>query len=231
MGLYSQQLLDLKALRDKIGQIDDHYRQFMAINHRGKCPFCGITDMLGVYHSKREAYDHYLPKGIYPFNSINFRNLVPACHYCNSSYKLAQDPAYSSKDPAGATHRRKSFYPYTTAGHNIEISIDLSNPDIDNLTASDVQLTFGPTAISEELDAWQDVYGIEERYQAKCCSNDAKDWLEQIRIFRDEHGIDPEAAIATIRQQANKDLIANSNFLKAAFLEGCNRLGIWGSDL
>lgn len=104
-------------------------------------------------------------------------------------------------------------------------------PDVDNLTASGVQLTFGPSAISEELDAWQDVYGIEERYQAKCCSNDAKDWLEQIRIFRDEHGIDPEDAIATIRRQANNDLIANSNFLKAAFLEGCNRLGIWDSDL
>ncbi len=27
--------------------------------------------------SNPEAYDHYLPKSLYPFNSINFRNLVP----------------------------------------------------------------------------------------------------------------------------------------------------------
>ena len=88
-GLYSQQLLDLAALREKIGQIDEHYQAFMQVNTTGKCPFCGITDMLCVYHTKREAYDHYLPKGLYPFNSINFKNLVPACHYCNSP--LCQD--------------------------------------------------------------------------------------------------------------------------------------------
>ena len=229
-GLYSQQLLNLKALRDKIGQIDDHYQVFMTVNDKGKCPFCGITDMLGVYHTKREAYDHYLPKGIYPFNSINFRNLVPACHYCNSSYKLSRDPAFRPKDPVGATRRRKFFYPYATAIHKIEISIDFSTLDIDHLTASDVQLTFGPSAISEELNSWQDVYGIEERYKAKCCSNDAKDWLEQVRILRDEHGIELEAALANVRRQAKKDSTANSNFLKAAFLECCHRIGMWNSS-
>ena len=61
--------------------------------------------MKGTHHSKREAYDHYLPKVLYPFNSINFRNLAPACHECNSTYKLGKDPAHN---PAG---RRKAFNP------------------------------------------------------------------------------------------------------------------------
>jgi hypothetical protein len=225
-GLYSQDLLDLAALKEKIGQIDNHYHAFMAVNKEGKCPFCGLIDLLGVYHTKREAYDHYLPRGLYPFNSINFRNLVPACHCCNSSYKLSQDPAFTPKDPVRSASRRKVFYPYAAPSHKVEITIDLSTPDVEQLTPCDVQLTFGPSAIHEELETWKDIYGIEERYKAKCCSNDAKDWLEQVRILHDS-GKNPQESLAMVRQQAEKDPIANSNFLKIAFLEGCYRIGIW----
>ena len=72
-GLYSQELLKLAAFKHKIGDLDDHYQNFMRENSIGKCPFCGIADMHGIYHSKREAYDHYLPKSLYPFNSINLK--------------------------------------------------------------------------------------------------------------------------------------------------------------
>lgn len=226
-GLYSQQLLDLAALREKIGDIDEHYKAFMVVNKIGKCPFCGIADMQGIYHSKREAYDHYLPKGLYPFNSINFRNLVPACHHCNSTYKTSKDPAYMPKDPAGATYRRKVFYPYANPGRNIEVTIGLGKPDIDHLVFDDIQLAFGPPALNEEIETWKDVYGIEERYKAKCCSGDAKDWLEQIRILKDAHGIDPGVSLNTLQQQTGKAPFANCNFLKKAFLEGCQNIGLF----
>jgi len=228
-GLYSGQLLNLAALREKIGQIDEHYQAFMQVNKPPKCPFCGITDMLGVYHTKREAYDHYLPKALYPFNSINFKNLVPACHYCNSSYKTTQDPSYSPKDPAGEINRRKAFYPYANVTHTIELTVDLATSDVDHMTAEDVTLTFGPVAVNEEIDTWREIYGIDERYKAKLCSNDAKDWLEQARIMRDRGGIDPAAWLALVQEQADKDPVANSNFLKKAFLEGVQRTGLFGS--
>lgn len=220
-GLYSQQLLDLAALREKIGQIDEHYQTFMQVNTTGKCPFCGLGDIKGVHHTRREAYDHYLPKALYPFNSINFRNLAPACHECNSTYKLSKDPAHN------AAGRRKAFYPYTTGASPIEITVDLNTPDVDRLTPADIQLTFGPAAVHEEIETWKEVYGIDERYKAKCCDSDAKDWLEQLRILRDAHGIAPDASLATVQQQTAKAPIANSNFLKQAFLEGCQRAGLF----
>jgi 5-methylcytosine-specific restriction endonuclease McrA len=220
-GLYSQQLLDLAALREKIGQIDEHYQAFMQTNTTGKCPFCGLGDIKGVHHTRREAYDHYLPKALYPFNSINFRNLAPACHECNSTYKLSRDPAHN------VAGRRKAFYPYTSVDHGIEITVDLNNPDIDRLTPADIQLTFGPDAVHEEVETWKEVYGIDERYKAKCCDGDAKDWLEQLRILRDAHGITPNASLATVQQQTAKAPVANSNFLKRAFLEGCQRAGLF----
>jgi len=90
-------------------------------------------------------------------------------------------------------------------------------------------LNSAPAALSEQIATWKEVYGIEERYKAKCCSGDAKDWLEQIRVLRDEYGIDPAASLISLRQQIEKAPFANSNFLKIAFLEGCDRVGILSS--
>ena len=79
------------------------------------------------------------------------------------------------------------------------------------------------------MNSWKDVYGIEERYKAKCCSVDAKDWLEQIRILLDEHGMNPEITLTTLQQQTEKAQFANNNFLKKAFLEGCQRAGLFNT--
>lgn len=181
----------------------------------------GLGDIKGVHHTRREAYDHYLPKALYPFNSINFRYLAPACHECNSTYKLSKDPAHN------AAGRRKAFYPYATGAHGIEITIDFDTLDVDRLTPADIQLTFGPAAVHEEIETWKEVYGIDERYKAKCCDSDAKDWLEQLRILRDAHGITPDASLAIVQQQTAKAPVSNSNFLKQAFLEGCQRAGLF----
>jgi hypothetical protein len=230
-GLYSQQLLGLSALREKVGEIDDHYHEFVKVNNLGKCPFCGISKMHGQYNTKREAYDHYLPKGLYPFNSINFHNLAPACQHCNSRYKLSQDPAFTPKDPVRKRSRRKVFYPYSTSNYKIEITIDLSKPNIDNLNPSNIQLTFGPSAIKEEIESWKDIYSIEERFKAECCyPHGGKYWLEELRIQCDNYNIETDVALATVQQVSENNPFAESNFLKVAFLEGCHRIGMWKSN-
>lgn len=219
-GLYSQKLLGLKALREIIGEIDEHYKAFMQVNTSGKCPFCGLGDIKGVHHTRREAYDHYLPKALYPFNSINFRNLAPACHECNSTYKLSKDPAHNA---AGS---RKAFYPYATSDHCIEIEIDLDMKNLDRLSPSDIQLSLGPATIHEEIETWKDVYGIDERYKGKCCSeSDGKYWLEQVLDEWKEDGRSPEDYLNTLNRLAAKSPLADSNFLKIAFLKGCQRAG------
>lgn len=110
-----------------------------------------------------------LARALYLFNSINFRNLAPACHECNNTYKISKDPAHN---PTG---RRKAFNPYDAAGHTIQIQVTLQHADIDKLMPTDITLQFGPAALAEEIDTWKDVYGIEERYKAKLCGeNDGK---------------------------------------------------------
>jgi hypothetical protein len=227
-GLYSQSLLDLVALRAKIGDIDDHYKTFVQINTAGKCPFCGINDLLGEYHSKREAYDHYLPKALYPFNSINFKNLVPACHHCNSSYKASKNPAYILKDPAGVAKRRAVFYPYTTTPYAIELQVTLQHADVSKLACADINLQFGPVALGEKIDTWKDVYGIEERYKAKLSAeNDGKYWLTQVLDEWREDGRDPADFLTTLERQAQVRPYAECNFLKKPFLDACRQAGLF----
>lgn len=227
-GLYSPSLLNLAALRAKIGDIDDHYQTFVQTNEVGKCPFCGINDLLGANHIPREAYDHYLPKAIYPFNSINFMNLMPACHHCNSSYKTSKDPAYIPKDPTRLVHRRAFFYPYTTAPHTIDIHIALCTSDIEKLAPEDIVITFGPAAADEKIETWKDVYGIEERYKAKLCSkNDGKYWLTQVLDEWKEDDRMPADFLRTLARQTDKKPYAECNFLKKPFLDACCNNGLF----
>ena len=222
-GLYSKELLGLAVLRNKIGQIDDHYQTFMQEkeNKTGKCPFCGLGDIKGVHHSKREAYDHYLPKSLYPFNSINFRNLVPTCHECNSTYKLSKDPAHH------ASGRRKAFYPYASTPAQITLTIKLNGSDADQLTPDDIQLSIDCDGAEEEIATWKEIYGIEERYKAKCCSDsDGKYWLTQVLDEWQEDGRYPIDYLNTLNRQATRNPFADCNFLKKAFLEGCERAGL-----
>lgn len=224
--LYSN--LDIAALKAKIGNIDDHYNAFVQANKQGKCPFCGINDLLGEYHSKREAYDHYLPKAIYPFNSINFKNLVPACHHCNSSYKTTKNPAYTPKDPTKSTYRRAFFYPYTTEPHSIELKIELHKIDIANLEPADMTLKYGPSINNEKIETWKDVYAIDERYKAKLCAeNDGFYWYTQVMDEWKEDGREPAQFLSTLTRQTQQKPYAECNFLKKPFLDACQQLGIF----
>jgi hypothetical protein len=222
-GLYSQSLLGLATLRAKIGDIDDHYKNFVQTNKVEKCPFCGMSDLLGPNHIPRDAYDHYLPKALYPFNSINFHNLVPACHHCNSSYKTSKDPAYS---PAG---RRKAFYPFAAVAQAIDIQVTLQHSAIENLKPADVQMQFGPAAITEEIETWKDVYGIEERYKAKFCG-ESMYWLRQVLEECQAYDKQPADILAMRAQQAQSRPYADCNFLRKPFLDACRRKGILNGE-
>jgi len=224
-SLYSQELLGLTALKKHIGDLKEHYDQFVTVNIVGKCPFCGMTDLKSVYHSKREAYDHYFPKSIYPFNSINFRNLAPACHECNSTYKSTKDPAFKPKDKRKPGYPRKAFYPYSKKTNCVTVSVTLSHCDLANLKADDVHLSFAPAAAKEEIETWIDVYGIEERYRAKFCDGDARAWLESFRIFNRLTNMSPQQFVVAVNDEFTMNPFANLQFLKKAFVDALHRQG------
>jgi hypothetical protein len=235
-NIYSQELLNLVAVRAKIGEIDDHYKAFQHANS-GRCPFCGLGELLGPNHGPREAYDHYLPKALYPFNSINFHNLVPACHHCNSSYKGSKDPAHSPKGVNGQQVRRKLFYPFALQPWHIDLQVSLKPDATEHLQPGDITLDFGPAELTEQIETWKDVYGIEERYRAKLCGEDARDWLEQAltqQRWHDESqgakGRPASAYLQEIAEYTYKRPWANANFLKHGFLQACAAAGMFQAE-
>lgn len=226
--LYSPKILGLAALRAKIGDIDAHYQAFVTVNKAGKCPFCGIADLLSEYHERREAYDHYLPQALFPFNSINFHNLVPACHHCNSSYKAVKNPAYTCKDPTQNTQRRKAFYPYASTAYAIELRLNLAHTDITQLEPDHVRIDFGPAEFGQEIDTWKDVYGIDERYKAKLCvENDGRYWFAAAMDEWRELGRPPAEYLRAVALHTQKNPFAECNFLKKPFLEACEKMGMF----
>lgn len=73
------------------------YNAYMLAEKLGSntCLYCNrsftLTLQKGNDRIVRPEFDHFLPKSRYPFFSLSFYNLIPACHICNSNLKLASD--------------------------------------------------------------------------------------------------------------------------------------------
>jgi hypothetical protein len=154
---YAFELLESLEIRQK------HYNIIYNLIESRICPFCGDENFttLGSQGSRREALDHYLLKDSYPFAAANLRNLVPMGYKCNSQYKNTKDLLYKSDGT-----RRRAFDPYD---HNttITVSLDNSQPFAGkkgelNSPLPQWQIDFGSN--SEEIDTWNDVFYIRDRY-------------------------------------------------------------------
>jgi hypothetical protein len=95
--------------------------------------------------------------------------------------------------------------------------------DWTNIQPANIELQIRPDELREELDTWLDVYGIDERYKAKCCAeNDGKYWIEQVLDECQNDGRTPEQIFNTLARQAKLKPYADVNFLKFPLLEACN---------
>jgi hypothetical protein len=218
-----EHVLHLKAVTSHVGKIDAHYIAFVTENREGKCPYCGYNDIKGRHTTRREAYDHYLPKSVYPFNSVNFRNLAPMCHDCNSSYKLAKDPMMNVNpiSTSGGT-RRKAFYSYSAVASGITIAVTLKTKDVTNLLPENIDLQVNAPGREEEVEAWKDVFGIEERYKDKLCGkNDGIAWLQQIIEEAANSDRTSDELLAQTLRAAERFPYDGAYFLKGAFLTAC----------
>lgn len=222
------QVIKLKAVTSRIGSIEERYIEFIKVNTEEKCPYCGYIDIRGLNYTTRDPYDHFLPKGIYPFNSVNPRNLAPMCPQCNSSYKLGSDPI-KHIDPINkkAGGRRKAFYSYSAEDPGITIAVALKTKDVSELRREDIELTFTSQGREEEVEAWKDVFGIEERYKAKLCAqNDGKAWLQRIGEDWENIGVSRDKLLAIELRAAERLPYNDAGFLKRPFLIACKDASI-----
>jgi hypothetical protein len=221
--LYGSGFFNLKLVKENIGfDLHDHYKNFAKLNAMPCCPFCGLQSMDTEYDPSREAYDHYLPSSVYPFNSVNFKNLALACHKCNSQYKGAKDPLLGEGGIA-----RKAFYPYDLHAKDIQVSVKFLTEGKMPSEPKDIQVDVECEGYAEEVSTWDSLYEIKKRYIARCCSVPiAKAWINRISIECRNYGRNSEEAFEAELLACIESPWVEASFLKAAYLREARSTGL-----
>ncbi len=120
--------------------------------------------------------DHYLARSIYPFAAVNLLNLVPMCHECNSDYKKAADMVRHANGK-----RRVAFDPYNHT--KVDVRLDQSIPFAGKGGhLPDWKIELSP--MSPEVDTWNDVFNVRQRYRNDFLDEDYESWIERCSQWR-----------------------------------------------
>lgn len=165
-----RQVLYGEHCKNNYGDMQDHFSLFKTNeNEIFKCPVCGLIPQ-NTKEEKKEDYDHLLPYTIYPFSSVNFKNLAPICVDCNSDYKGDKDVLNN----AG----KKIFYYYDALHQGITINAKLENE-------KEHIFSFTYTTIDDriqEIESWVDIFDINTRY-IKRAKGKSESWFKHYWEF------------------------------------------------
>lgn len=216
-------VIHLKDVKDVLNSsMDRHYKKFIKKNTE-LCPFCGLHLLEFGERLPKEAYDHFLSKGEFPFTSINLKNLAPMCSRCNSSYKLKKNPI--AKD----AKRVKAFYPYGRNDIDIGVDVSLQTKKIDGLSQKDVNIELKTLKYKEEVESWDRVFRIKDRYKQKVSSKlGAKAWLDEVNsaINRKNKPYTIDEYIELLEENQKANPLSKDYLWEVPFIKECKRKGI-----
>ncbi|WP_339881102.1 hypothetical protein [uncultured Algoriphagus sp.] len=186
------------------------------------CKCCGIHKVLTQFHTHRSALDHYLPRKHYPFNSLNFKNLIPICDICNGKYKLSEDTLYITNNKGKKNEsktRTVAFYPYSRTTHDIEIDITFNKAFDSTIEPEDIEIDITSTGSTDKITSWDRIFGIKENFKAECCTDEMRMYYEEQYIADMNFGKTHEQYIDILERNKYGDM----NFLKIPFLKAINK--------
>lgn len=201
---------------NKYGKKKAYYDKLLLENDFVFCPCCGFGDIKTYYSKGHSPFDHYLPLKHYPFSAINFDNLFPMCHICNSDNKGEDDIIKSGQ---------RVFYPFFSPHPEIKVNVKLEKKSLsklitkieskgEKLTDKDIEVSLTPN--TEKVISWDKIFSIKDRYFGKIADHRIS-WIDDVRsMYRKDH-IDSYAKAfdEVIQDDSNKYL----GFLKAPYLE------------
>ena len=109
------------------------------------CPYCGrqhinIAKFSG-YRASKPNIDHFLPKSLYPFLGISFRNLVPCCYVCN---EVANKGNYDPLEPNIGLYN-----PYVFNDDNVTFKGIFNDKNEMDVNGYDVDIICNPTTLDK----------------------------------------------------------------------------------
>lgn len=200
--------------------INTYYKTIVKKSSVCKC--CGINKVLTQFHTHRSALDHYLPRKHYPFNSLNFKNLIPICDICNSKYKLSEDTLYVTKNRGKKDEsktRTIAFYPYSKTVYDIDIKISFNKNFDSTIEPEHIEIDLTCVGNADKVASWDRLFGIKENYKAECCTDEMRGHYEEQYIAMMNRGISHDDYIKDLNNNKYGDI----NFLKIPFLEAINK--------
>lgn len=224
-SFYSQ-LISLKDVKEKYGTKKEYYDDLVKYNKKYNhkknapffCPCCGFGNLKSTRDKGYSPFDHYLPQKHYIFAVINFKNLVPLCHDCNSSYKGETDILALNK---------KVFYPFATIHPQIEVSISISKTvfplimlssdedDLDEISQNDIKIMLNANV--EEIISWDEIFGIKKRYFDQVADS-APGWLKKVKMSYHHKNTTYNSPAEAFDYIVETDIDESLGFLKNAFL-------------
>ncbi len=180
------------------------------------CPFCGLHDLKSEYEQGRDAFDHYLPKSIYPFVSIKANNLFPICHECNSDEKKTKDILFNIE----TQQRRHVFYPLAINHPSVEVMIDIANIrtfDASHISKSEFAIQVNVAGYEHQVNTWNWVFDIENRYASWTCKKFER-WTRSWRKDYQKSGKELNQYVIDKLDCFDDDRLLDQQFLKYALL-------------
>lgn len=227
-----EKFLNRAHVKAKYLGLKNHFDSLIINSDLQVCPFCGINDLQSQYDDGRDAYDHYLPKGTFPFSSINFNNLFPMCYECNSKHKLEKSMIYDDLRGNDKTKRRKAYYPFgnNTASVAIKFEVNKAEPfpaDLKKLAPKNLSVKLAGVD-NEKVVSWDRTFRISKRYKAKSCQF-LKVWLETLleeyrrsaQMLKGKYGIDInwDDFLDTQLSISENELFKDKNLIRVALFK------------
>ena len=223
-GRLYKYVINLQPVYSKYGMKDEFYK--LIVETETVCHCCGVGTMLNIYQKPVGALDHYFPINHYPFSSINFKNLIPICDICNSKYKTQKDTLFLFKTKTKLGVKRtsirkyKAFFPYSNEYELINVSVEINNNDINNLSKEDISISYSLENKDEEILNWQRLFKVSEIHKANLLSNESREYINQQFDIINTLGLDFD----TYYNLINNNIFYNKNFIRLPYLKEFNRI-------
>jgi len=212
--------------RDKKGHLNDNWGGEVLMRRLLKdvryCPYCNAETVYAIEMKPsgkgrapliKVAFDHFYPKGRYPFLSVSLYNLIPSCYRCNSQFKIAHYKELND-----------TLHPYTDSVDSVMRFIPgaiSSSAWNGGDVKGGLDLLFIPKTSTLEEDKrrgenFAELFQIQRVY-SQLYGNEALAMLQKCRIFDDEYirQIEDWFAAAGLNNVDVKQLIFNVPFDRA----------------
>ena len=94
------------------------------------CPYCNAQYTISSKKKLYHTFDHFFPKSLYPYLSVSFYNLIPACNTCNQGKSNKDVDLANHWHPYDGTNLMEEFQFEIEPKSASEFALDYSNDSI-----------------------------------------------------------------------------------------------------